>query len=110
MPTLIFDGECGFCRRRATWLRDHARQDLQIIAWQVADLESMGVTANQCQQRVQWVDGDEHASGGAAIAKCLQACGQPWRSAGIVMQWPVIRSLAEVGYRIVAANRGRIRI
>ena len=110
MPVLIFDGECGFCRRRAQWLRSHAKVELQIIAWQDADLEAFAVTADQCQQRVQWVDGTKRASGGAAIARCLQVCAQPWRSFGAVMQWPVIRIFTELGYRLVAANRGRIRI
>ena len=110
MSVLIFDGECGFCRRRANWLRDHAVCDLQIIAWQEADLASLTLTAEQCQQRVQWIDGSHQASGGAAIARCLQGCRQPWKTMGSIMRWPVMRNLTELGYRVVAANRGRIRI
>ena len=84
MSVLIFDGECGFCRRRANWLRDHAVRDLQIIAWQEADLASLTLTAEQCQQRVQWIDGSHQASGGAAIARCLQGCRQPWKTMGSI--------------------------
>jgi predicted DCC family thiol-disulfide oxidoreductase YuxK len=105
MPTLVYDGDCDFCRKRALWLSKHDRNDLVIVAWQKADLESMSLTAQECSLRVQWVDGNHHAAGGAAIAKCLTSCSQPWRTAGIVMQWPVIRRLTELGYRAVAANR-----
>jgi predicted DCC family thiol-disulfide oxidoreductase YuxK len=108
MAVVIFDGDCGFCRRRVEWLRTHAKAELEIIAWQEADLESFALTAAQCQQRVQWVEGSIHASGGAAIARCFQGCGQPWRLLGSAMRLPGIRSLAELGYRVVAANRGRL--
>ena len=109
MAVVIFDGECGFCRRRVEWLRKHAKAELDTIAWQEADLASLALTAAQCQQRVQWVDGTLHASGGAAIARCLQGCGQPWRVLGSAMRLPGIRSLTELGYRVVAANRARLR-
>ncbi len=105
MPTLVYDGDCGFCRKRANWLRQHDRNNLVIVPWQEADLDSMSLTAHECAQRVQWVNGNQHAAGGVAIAKCLASCGQPWRAAGIVMQWPMIRGLTELGYRLVAANR-----
>jgi predicted DCC family thiol-disulfide oxidoreductase YuxK len=108
MAVLVFDGECGFCRRRVEWLRTHAKAELDIIAWQEADLGSFDLTKEQCQERVQWVSGFDHASGGAAIARCLQECRQPWRTLGSAMRLPGIRSLAELGYRVVAANRGRL--
>ena len=76
-----------------------------IVAWQEADLTSLSLTPQECAQRVQWVDGKKHAAGGAAIAKCLTSCNQPWRAAGKVMQWPVLQVFTELGYRVVAANR-----
>ena len=105
MSTLVFDGDCSFCRKRALWLRTHDRNALVIVAWQEADLESLSLTEQECAQAVQWVDGNSHAAGGAAIAKCLTSCNQPWRAAGAVMQWPVIRVFTEFGYRVIAANR-----
>lgn len=108
MGVVIFDGQCGFCRRRVEWLRKHTKSDLEILAWQEADLELFALTKEQCQERVQWVRESEHASGGAAIARCLQGCGQPWRILGSMMRLPGVRSLAEIGYRIVAANRGHL--
>ena len=105
MATLVFDGDCGFCRKRAAWLNDHDQTGLVIVPWQEADLDSMNLSAQECSQRVQWVDGNMHADGGQAIAKCLSSCSQPWRTAGKVMQWPVIRAFTELGYRVVAANR-----
>ncbi|CAB5038861.1 MAG: DUF393 domain-containing protein [Actinobacteria bacterium] len=105
MAILVFDGECGFCRKRAAWLHSHDQSDLVIVAWQETDLDAMNLSEQECSQRVQWVDGDQHRAGGAAIAKCLASCGQPWRTAGTLMQWPGIRVLTELGYQIVAANR-----
>ena len=105
MSILVYDGDCGFCRKRALWLSKHDRNDLVIVAWQEADLTSLSLTPQECAQRVQWVDGKKHAAGGAAIAKCLTSCNQPWRAAGKVMQWPVIQVFTELGYRVVAANR-----
>ena len=91
------------------WLRNHARETLQIVPWQEADLVSLALTAEQCQQRVQWVDDGQRESGGAAISRCLQGCRQPWKTMGFILRWPLIRNLTELGYRVVAANRGRLK-
>ena len=64
---LVFDGECGFCTRSAGWLRRldrHGRIELQPYQRDGAP-ESVGVTAEQCREAVQWLGADGVRRSGA---------------------------------------------
>lgn len=105
---LVFDGECGFCRRwvrrMTAWFTRHP----QPVAWQVAELTKLGLTAEQCMAAVQFVDKDGRvSSGAAAVARVLIYAGLPYSLAGRMMLLPGIRSVAEAAYRWVANNRHR---
>jgi predicted DCC family thiol-disulfide oxidoreductase YuxK len=103
---LVYDGNCGFCRAVVHFARMKIKADLRATAFQVADLESLGVTRQRAAREVLWVAPDGQVSGGAqAVAKLLVAAGQPWAGIGIAMQVPVLRVGASCAYRFVARNR-----
>jgi predicted DCC family thiol-disulfide oxidoreductase YuxK len=105
---LIYDGECGFCRRRAGWARRHVDPDMAMRAWQDADLDVLGLTADQCQTAVQWVDPSGRTySGGAAICAALRTGAWHWRTIGVIGSAPGVRVITEWTYRWVARNRHR---
>jgi predicted DCC family thiol-disulfide oxidoreductase YuxK len=105
-PILIYDGDCGFCRAAVRFARMRIKADLWSTAFQVADLESLGVTRQRAAGEVLWVAPDGQVSGGAqAVAKLLVAAGRPWAGIGIAIQVPVLRWAAHVSYRFVARNR-----
>lgn len=106
--TCIYDGDCGFCTQSAQWLERHG--SCAIVPWQALDLGALGLTEEQVTSAVQWQDADGRvtASGADAVARALLTCGAPWRWAGRVLTWRVVRPFAAVGYRIVARYRYRL--
>lgn len=108
-PVLIFDGECSFCTSCARFLKRRLEPGATVTAWQLADLDSLGMSEAQAREAVQWVEADGWArSGHEAIAAALRACGPIWRLAGRLLVLPVISPLSAKVYELVAANRGRL--
>ena len=108
-PTLLFDGDCAFCTRSAELARRVLPASVDVVAWQFADLDGFGTTAERAQAEVLWVDRDGAVSGGApAVARALRAAGLPWAAFGVVLSVPPVRWVAPFVYRLVAANRYRL--
>jgi predicted DCC family thiol-disulfide oxidoreductase YuxK len=108
-PTLLFDGDCAFCTRSAEVARRVLPADCDVVAFQFADLDAFGVTAERARTEVLWIDRDGGVSGGAAaVARGLRAAGRPWSLLGVVLTVPPVSWLAPFVYRLVAANRYRL--
>lgn len=105
---LVFDGDCGFCTWSAARIDRWAGGQLDVVPWQRTDLAALGLTEAQCSIAVQYVDADGVASGGAAVARALRRCRQPWRTVGAVLALPWLGPVVERGYVVVAANRHRL--
>ncbi len=107
-PVLVFDGDCAFCTSSAHLL-ERIGPKAEIVAWQHADLDALGITAAQATEAVQWIGADGAVrSGHEAIAAVLRAAGWPWRLAGRLITLPGISTLAAVTYRWIARNRYRL--
>lgn len=107
-PTLVFDGDCGFCTWSAARIAAWSSGRVGTVAWQRADLAALGLTAAECAAAVRYVDADGRHAGGAAVARALRQCRQPWRATGDVLARPLLAPLVERCYRLVAANRYRL--
>jgi predicted DCC family thiol-disulfide oxidoreductase YuxK len=105
---LLFDGDCGFCTRSARVAE--RRLHLEYVEpWQSVDIESLGLTEQECASAVQWVDlGGSIASGEYAVIAALRSAGGAWGICGRAMNLPGIRQLAGGLYRLVANNRHRL--
>jgi predicted DCC family thiol-disulfide oxidoreductase YuxK len=107
-PVLVFDGDCSFCSSCARLLERIGPQ-AEIVAWQLADLDELGVTAAQAAEAVRWIEADGTVrTGHEAFAAALRTAGPIWRSVGRVLVLPGVSSLAAAGYRLVARNRHRL--
>jgi predicted DCC family thiol-disulfide oxidoreductase YuxK len=107
-PVLVFDGDCAFCTSSAHLL-ERIGPEAAIVAWQLADLEALGITAAQATEAVQWIGADGTTrSGHEAIAAALRTAGWPWRIASRLITLPGISTLAAVTYRWIARNRYRL--
>jgi predicted DCC family thiol-disulfide oxidoreductase YuxK len=107
-PVFVFDGDCAFCTSAARLL-ERIGPEAEIVAWQLADLDELGITAAQASEAVRWIDADGTVrSGHEAIAAALGTAGWPWRIAGRVILLPGVSPLAAVTYRLVARNRHRL--
>jgi predicted DCC family thiol-disulfide oxidoreductase YuxK len=108
-PVLVFDGDCGFCTTCARFTERRIRPGAGIVAWQLADLASLGVSEERAVEAVQWVEADGTVrSGHEAIAAMMIASGPIWRIAGRILLLPGISWAAARTYRLVAANRYRL--
>lgn len=108
-PILLYDGDCGFCTRTAGLIERHIPGDADLRPWQLADLPSLGVTADQARREVLWIGRDGRIRGGAqAFASVLLAAGGLWRVAGAVLRFPLMRWPAHLAYRLIARNRHRL--
>jgi len=107
-PVLVFDGDCAFCTSSAHLLK-RIGPKAEIVAWQLADLDDLGITAAQATEAVQWIGTDGTVrSGHEAIAAALSTADRPWRIAGRLITLPGISALAAVTYRWIARNRYRL--
>ena len=109
---LLFDGDCAFCSTSARLLQRWVRPDCLVLPYQHVDLVMWHVTADRAAAEVRFVqrDGDTVLiSGGAqAIAEALLTGRQPWRLLGAALLAPGLASVADLGYRWIAANRYRL--
>ena len=107
VAVLVYDGDCGFCTTSAYRLLRWSAGSLDVVPWQGADLDGLGLTPGECSSAVQLVGPSGRASGGSAVAVALRTCPQPFRAAGALLGWRPIRPLVERAYALVAANRHR---
>jgi predicted DCC family thiol-disulfide oxidoreductase YuxK len=109
IPTLIYDGECGFCTASVRFLERWVRPRCNIEAWQLTDLRSRGISRQRAEHEVLWVTSAGAVYGGAhAVARLLLNAGRSWRGVGILLTVPPFSWLARVVYSIVARYRGRL--
>ncbi len=107
-PVLLFDGDCAFCTSCARLL-ERIGPKAEIVAWQVTDLDELGITPARAAEAVQWIGADGTVRAGhEAIAVVLGTAGAFWRIAGRAILLPGVSSLAAASYRLVARNRHRL--
>ena len=107
--TLVYDGDCAFCTTAVRQLPKLRLRPRVVFAWQHADLPALGLTAAQCEDKLQWVgDNGRRGSGHAAVARMMLASGVFWSLPGTLLLLPPLSWLAAVVYRLVADNRARL--
>ena len=108
MTTLVYDGDCAFCTSSVRWItRLRLRVDT-VIAWQHADLSELGLTPEQCQEKVQWVSGSRVSSGHEAVAQLLLSSALPWRPLGYLLAVPPVSWVAARVYAWISAHRNQL--
>lgn len=109
---LLYDGDCGVCTKLSRFVTTRVRRtstDFAVSAYQDADLEGLGLTAEQCDEALQWVSSSGRVSSAQdAVARVLLAGRLPYRPIGAVILIPGINAVAGVVYRWVAVNRHRL--
>ncbi len=104
--TFLYDGDCAFCTSCAQFIGRRIPTRAEVLPWQRADLGTLGVTAEEASDAVQWIgtDGAVHA-GPDAIARLLRDSGTYWRPLGALLGARPVRALAWPAYRWVARHR-----
>ena len=100
MTTLVYDGDCGFCTSAVRWVARLRLDPGTVAPWQTADLPSLGLTRQQCEEKLQWVaDGGRVSSGHEAVARLLLHSALPWRLPGALLLTPPLSWLADLSGR-----------
>ncbi len=97
--TVIFDGECEFCRQSVTWI--HRKLQITALPFQTADLSAFNLTREQCAKQVYVISAGTTYGGAAAIAFLLKNRGNTIQSTIIKASGPIGRS----AYRWIASHR-----
>ncbi len=107
-PLLLWDGECGFCARSVDWaLARGAGEAFTFVPYQSVPSPPMTAElAKACARAVHVLheDGSTVRAGRASMAVLERCRGWGW-VARIGRRRPLVWAV-EVGYRVVAANRG----
>ncbi|MGH3427834.1 MAG: thiol-disulfide oxidoreductase DCC family protein [Terriglobales bacterium] len=108
-PVFLYDGDCAFCSSCARFIMRRIRSRATVLPWQTVDIEPLGLTVQQCDEAVQWIDESGRIfSGPQAVAQLLIDAKSVWRPLGWLLRIPPSSWLAEPAYRLVARNRHRM--
>ncbi|MDL4777302.1 thiol-disulfide oxidoreductase DCC family protein [Actinomadura xylanilytica] len=108
-PVLVYDGDCGFCTSSVRFMERHVPTSAEAVAFQFADLDALGTTAERAGHEVLWIDRAGRVSGGAeAVGRLLTDAGGPWRPLGVIIRVAPVSWAARGVYRLIADNRQRM--
>ena len=104
---VLWDGDCGFCRHSIDWLKARDKNNaLYAVAYQLAPTPPMTPEIYAaCAKAVHIIlpDGTVMRAGRAALF-ALKMIG--WGAVAVPLSLPPFIWAVELGYKIVAANRG----
>ncbi len=107
-PTLVFDGDCGFCTSVARHFEKCSKAPIMITPWQRTDLAKLGLTSELAQQHVYLVRDGLHFAGAECFAELMRIQDDPFhRLVARTMRAPGLRALSASVYRFVARHRHR---
>lgn len=106
---LVYDGECDFCGRLATWVARHDRRGRLVVKpnQEIGLVEQLGLSREEVD-RASWVmgPGGQKLEGAAGISRVLRELGGFWGWLGAIYRVPPIAWVEDRYYRRVARRRG----
>lgn len=110
LPVFLYDGDCAFCSSCARFIDRRIPTEAGVVPWQWSSLDDLGVSPDEVDAAVVWVDDPAHHTAGPhAISDLLRSSTRPWwRAAGVALSPPPVRWIAGFGYRWVSRNRHRM--
>lgn len=106
--TLVYDGDCRFCRRQVDLIERWDRGDaIEAVPFQTADLQRLGVSRAAAEEAMHLVSPGGETWRGAAAARELLTLLPGGRLVAWLFDLPGAMYLAERAYRWIARRRHR---
>lgn len=106
--TLIYDGDCEFCRRSVRLVdRWDVRGRIEPVPFQSANLERYGIARSAAEEAMHVVDPDGAVWRGAEAAREILRLLPAGRPLGWLFRLPGVPALAERTYAWIARRRHR---
>ena len=102
--TVIFDGDCEFCRQSVTWIQ--RKLVVKALAFQTADLQPFNLTKEQCAKQVYVITNSDVYGGADAIRYLLKMRGNRFGAFSL----GATGNLGRAGYRWIASHRDSLLI
>ena len=97
--TVIFDGDCEFCKQSVNWIQ--GKLEITAIPFQTADLSPFNLTREKCAQQVYVISAGHTYGGSDGIAYLLKQRGNIFLYLSIKAFGPVAR----IVYKWIATHR-----
>ena len=105
-PILIYDGDCGFCRRWIERWRKITGENVEYAPYQEAAVRFPNISEKEFKAAVQFVEPDGKITRAAeAVFRSLATASSARWPLWIYLHIPGIQWLAEFFYRFVADRR-----
>jgi predicted DCC family thiol-disulfide oxidoreductase YuxK len=104
-PCLVWDGDCGFCRRSAQHLRLLVGESVDFEPYQTAHVRFPAIPLEAFREAVHLVEPDGRTSRGAEAIFRTLAHGNSALPLDAYRRLPGFAALSDWGYRLVASHR-----
>ena len=103
-PTLLFDGDCGFCSASVEWLKQ--KVEFEAVPFQFSKYQQFGISESEMNSQVWLIDDGEKFGGAVAFARLLGKSQVVWlRIIGAFLLLPGVKFIAQKVYALVANYR-----
>jgi predicted DCC family thiol-disulfide oxidoreductase YuxK len=110
---VLFDGFCEFCNKQARFTRNRDKKGRMALIAQDSDFGNAVFT--DCPVRLRGIDtmyfisetGDWHVRS-AAVVRILLRLGLFWKILAVALWW-IPLPLRDLGYRVIANSRNRVK-
>lgn len=106
MGTVVFDGDCGFCRYCVAWLSARVGDRIVFAPYQEVASRHPEIPVERFREAVHWF-GDDGKTASGAHAVCLALAEAPGHRVWLALyrRVPGFAAVLEALYRLVAGNR-----
>ncbi len=104
-PTLLYDGDCYFCRSWVARWKKTSQGSVEFRAYQEAGHLFPEIPAKDFESAIQLIDSHQRFSGAEAVFRTL-ALGGKTGPLFFYQKIPLFKSFSEGAYRLIASHRG----
>ena len=109
MPTMLYDGDCGFCARIVARWRKTTGASIRYLPYQEARSQFPAVSETACKEAVQLLLPDGRIFSGAhAVFKAFDLAGRRFALHALYDHLPLFGRVCELFYQLIAHHRMRI--